>query len=130
MISAQQTLEYLREGNRRFLSNPVGTVTGRFQRGELVTDQKLFAAILGCSDSRVPIELVFDQGIEDLFVIRVAGNVARPSQIGSVEFAVQRLGVRLVVVLGHTRCGAVEAKLEHLRSSETAGNTTLSPQAP
>jgi len=73
------------------------------------------AIVLGCSDSRAPAEIVFDQGLGDLFVIRVAGNIVAPSQVGSVEFAAERLGTRLVVVLGHTRCGAVTATLEDLQ---------------
>jgi len=79
------------------------------------TGQEPFAIILGCSDSRVPAEIVFDQGLGDLFVIRVAGNIVAPSQIGSVEFAAERFGTRLVVVLGHSLCGAVLATLEELR---------------
>ena len=82
---------------------------------ELAAGQAPFAAILGCSDSRVPVEIVFDQGLGDLFVIRVAGNIVAPSQIGSVEFAAEQFGSRLVVVLGHSRCGAIETTLEQLR---------------
>ena len=81
----------------------------------MVEGQQPFAVILGCSDSRVPVEIVFDQGLGDLFVIRVAGNIVAPSQIGSVEFAAERFATRLVVVLGHTRCGAIEATLECLQ---------------
>jgi carbonic anhydrase len=87
----------------------------QLRRHEFVTGQAPFAVILGCSDSRVPVEIVFDQGLGDLFVIRVAGNVVAPSQIGSVEFAAERYGTRLVVVLGHTLCGAVQATLEELQ---------------
>ena len=85
------------------------------RRNELVADQQPFAIILGCSDSRVPAEIVFDQGLGDLFVIRVAGNIVAPSQIGSVEFAAERFGTRLVVVLGHSMCGVILATLEELR---------------
>lgn len=85
------------------------------RRGELVTGQAPSAVILGCSDSRVPVEMVFDQGFGDLFVIRVAGNIVAPSQIGSVEFAAEAFGTRLVVVLGHSRCGAVGATLAELQ---------------
>src|SRR5213082_2146354 len=85
------------------------------ERRALVLDQAPFAIILGCSDSRVPAELVFDQGFGDLFVIRVAGNIVAPSQVGSVEFAAARFGTRLAVVLGHTQCGAIAATLEELR---------------
>ncbi len=84
------------------------------RRKELVAGQQPFAIVLGCSDSRVPAEIVFDQGLGDLFVIRVAGNIVAPSQVGSVEFAAERFGTRLVVVLGHSRCGAVLATLEEL----------------
>ena len=120
MIPARQALEYLQEGNRRFVSNTISldTRTSRSQRAELIKGQKPFAVILGCSDSRVPVELVFDQGFGDLFVIRVAGNVVAPSQIGSVEFAAERYSTRLVVVLGHTSCGAINATLDHLQSSK------------
>jgi carbonic anhydrase len=82
---------------------------------ELAAGQEPFAIILGCSDSRVPAELVFDQGLGDLFVIRVAGNIVASSQVGSVEFAAERYGTRLVVVLGHSQCGAILATLEELQ---------------
>jgi len=117
MISAQEALERLREGNRRFVSD-VGsrhTLTSQARRSELAAGQEPFAIILGCSDSRVPAEIVFDQGLGDLFVIRVAGNIVAPSQIGSVEFAAARFSTRLVVVLGHSQCGAVLATLEELQ---------------
>ena len=90
-------------------------------------EQRPFAVILGCSDSRVPAELVFDQGFGDLFVVRVAGNIATPSQIGSVEFAAAKLGTRLVVVLGHTRCGAVLATLEAVANRGAAASPNLRP---
>lgn len=116
MISAQEALERLREGNRRFVSEDWSTQTmpSQTRRREVATSQEPFAVILGCSDSRVPAEMVFDQGLGDLFVIRVAGNIVAPSQIGSVEFAVERFSTRLVVVLGHTLCGAIQATLEEL----------------
>lgn len=117
MISAREALERLREGNRRFVSGaPSGdTLTSQMRRSKLAAGQEPFAIILGCSDSRVPAEIVFDQGLGDLFVIRVAGNIVAPSQIGSVEFAAERFGTRLVVVLGHSQCGAVLATLEELQ---------------
>lgn len=117
MISAQQALERLREGNRRFVSGvrSVDALMGQTQRKELVAGQYPFAVILGCSDSRVPVEIVFDQGLGDLFVIRVAGNIVAASQIGSVEFAAEQFGTRLVVVLGHSRCGAVQATVDELQ---------------
>ena len=116
MIPAQEALKLLREGNARFRSDTrLGDdATGARRRIELATQQFPFAIILGCSDSRVPAEIVFDQGLGDLFVIRVAGNIVAPSQIGSVEFAAERFGTRLVVVLGHSSCGAIVATLEEL----------------
>ena len=117
MTSALHALERLREGNRRFAARDSGleSRSARTHPGDLASGQEPFAAILGCSDSRVPVEIVFDQGLGDLFVIRVAGNVVAPSQIGSVEFAAERFGTRLVVVLGHSRCGAIQATLEQLQ---------------
>lgn len=117
MTSGLQALERLREGNRRFASGDPShdSRSDPARRGELASSQQPFAAILGCSDSRVPVEIVFDQGLGDLFVIRVAGNVVAPSQIGSVEFAAERFGTRLVVVLGHSRCGAIQATLDALQ---------------
>jgi carbonic anhydrase len=116
-ITALDALERLRVGNHRFASGmgSVDSLSNRTRRAELVTGQQPFAIVLGCSDSRVPAEIVFDQGLGDLFVIRVAGNVVAPSQVGSVEFAAERFGTRLVVVLGHSQCGAVLATLEELR---------------
>jgi carbonic anhydrase len=116
VIPGSEALERLREGNTRFMSDLEGTTapTDETRRRELVDGQEPFAIILGCSDSRVPAEIVFDQGLGDLFVIRVAGNVVAPSQVGSVEFAAERFGTRLVVVLGHSMCGAIAATLEQL----------------
>jgi carbonic anhydrase len=121
MLSALEALERLREGNRRFAEDAGGhgILTSQARRNQLVAGQEPFAIILGCSDSRVPAEIVFDQGLGDLFVIRVAGNIVAPSLVGSIEFAAARFGTRLVVVLGHTMCGAVLATLEELeRPSE------------
>jgi carbonic anhydrase len=117
MISAREALKRLREGNRRFTSSVRGTepFLSHARRAELAKNQEPFAIILGCSDSRVPAEIVFDQGLGDLFVIRVAGNIVAPSQVGSVEFAASRFGTRLVVVLGHSQCGAILATLDELR---------------
>jgi carbonic anhydrase len=117
MISAREALERLREGNHRFRHDTAdrARLSSQERRAELTTQQQPFAIILGCSDSRVPAEIVFDQGLGDLFVIRVAGNIIAPSQIGSVEFAASRFGTRLVVVLGHSQCGAVLATIEELR---------------
>ena len=105
---AQDALARLRAGNGRFAAEDRGRLA-------LTAGQAPFAIVLGCSDSRVPAEQIFDQGLGDLFVIRVAGNIVAPSQIGSIEFAVERFGTRLVVVLGHSQCGAVLATLEELR---------------
>ena len=117
MISATEALKRLREGNARFVANEsgAGALRTETRRISLVNTQEPFAIILGCSDSRVPAELVFDQGLGDLFVIRVAGNIVAPSQVGSVEFAAERFGTRLVVVLGHSQCGAITATLEELQ---------------
>jgi len=113
MISGPDALARLREGNRRFVANQGDAPPAGRQRTSGA--QSPFAIILGCSDSRVPAELVFSQGFGDLFVIRVAGNIVAPSQLGSVEFAAARFGTRLAVVLGHTLCGAVTATVEELR---------------
>jgi carbonic anhydrase len=126
MMSARDALERLREGNRRFVSDDRAgdALTNAKRRQALAAGQEPFAIVLGCSDSRVPAEIVFDQGLGDLFVIRVAGNIVAPSQIGSVEFAAERSGTRLVIVLGHSRCGAVLATLEQLgrRSEDQSRN--------
>jgi carbonic anhydrase len=117
MIQALDALTRLRDGNRRFAAGQTAmpVLSSAARRVELVAGQEPFAIILGCSDSRVPAELVFDQGFGDLFVIRVAGNIVAPSQVGSVEFAASRFGTRLVVVMGHSQCGAVIATLEELQ---------------
>lgn len=116
MISATEALQRLRDGNQRFTSGAISHVEGveRVHRTKVTDGQNPFAIVLACSDSRVPIELIFDQGIGDLFVIRVAGNIVAPSQIGSVEFAAKQFGTRLVLVLGHSNCGAVIATLNEL----------------
>lgn len=115
MIPAREALDRLREGNHRFVLEAGGAdQNSETRRRALAAGQEPFAIILGCSDSRVPAEIVFDQGLGDLFVIRVAGNIVAPSQVGSVEFAAARFGTRLVVVLGHSNCGAITATLEEL----------------
>src|SRR5215469_15929950 len=115
MLSARAALEALREGNRRFVSTlQVESGAAQARRRELPAGQEPLAIILGCSDARVPAEIVFDQGLGDLFVIRVAGNIVAPSQIGSVEFAAAAFGTRLVVVLGHSNCGAIHATVDQL----------------
>ena len=117
MVTAKEGVERLRAGNARFVAQSRGAGGAPEGSRRLVPshEQQPFAIILGCSDSRVPAEIVFDQGLGDLFVIRVAGNIVAPSQVGSVEFAAARFGTRLVVVLGHSQCGAVLATLEDLR---------------
>lgn len=116
MVSAEEALQRLREGNRRFAANtPSQGNRLRTRPVELADGQEPFAIVLGCSDSRVPAEIVFDQGLGDLFVIRVAGNIVAPSQIGSAEFAAVKFGTRLVVVLGHTNCGAIEETVRRLQ---------------
>lgn len=113
MMSARAALTALMEGNARFVAD-LGVGEVRSRRRELPAGQEPMAIILGCSDARVPAEIIFDQGLGDLFVIRVAGNIVAPSQVGSVEFAAAAFGTRLVVVLGHSNCGAIHATLEQL----------------
>ena len=127
MIPASEALERLRDGNSRFLSghSNIDESLSAMKRVQLVDGQSPFAIILACSDSRVPVELVFDQGLGDLFVIRVAGNIVAPSQVSSVEFAAAQLGTRLVVVLGHSNCGAVEATLKELRREQAHRSPNL-----
>jgi carbonic anhydrase len=127
MLTAAQALDRLQEGNRRFVANQsaLSGFSNAARRVELVAGQEPFAIILGCSDSRVPAELVFDQGFGDLFVIRVAGNIVAPSQVGSVEFAASRFGTPLVVVMGHSQCGAIVATLEELQGRATTPSKNL-----
>jgi carbonic anhydrase len=127
MLSAREALKRLQEGNRRFVSDLDGgaATSGQIRRSDLVAEQEPFAIILGCSDSRVPAEIVFDQGLGDLFVIRVAGNIVAPSQVGSVEFAAEKFGTRLVIVLGHSMCGAIQATLDDLRQPAQSQSPNL-----
>jgi carbonic anhydrase len=126
MMSAAEALARLKEGNLRFVSNESRTsLLDPSQRSALAAGQEPFAIILGCSDSRVPAELVFDQGFGDLFVIRVAGNIVAPSQVGSVEFAAGMYGTKLVVVMGHTRCGAIIATMERELGRRGQGSANL-----
>lgn len=117
MTTATEALQNLRDGNRRFVAGNLRTerLANLARRSELAAGQEPFAVILGCSDSRVPVEIIFDQGLGDLFVIRVAGNIVAPSLIGSVEFAAAKFGTRLVVVLGHSQCGAINTTLDELQ---------------
>lgn len=121
MISTQEALEQLKDGNSRFVSGNLTARTG-FRR---IPEQKPMAVILGCADSRVPAEIVFDQAPGDLFVIRVAGNVVAPSQLGSVEYAAAQTGARLVVVLGHSNCGAVNATLHQMEQPSDSLSPSL-----
>ncbi len=127
MLRAFAALERLRAGNHRFVvgESELGAIVTPARRAELAAGQTPFAVVLGCSDSRVPAELVFDQGLGELFVIRVAGNIVEPSHIGSVEYAADQCGTRLVVVLGHTGCGAVGATLEELRHPQSVRSPNL-----
>jgi carbonic anhydrase len=127
MIAAPAALERLQQGNRRFVEDMRhgGGRTSHTHRNGLAAPQHPFAIILGCSDSRVPAEIIFDQGLGDLFVIRVAGNVVASSQIGSVEFAAARFNTRLVVVLGHSQCGAIQATLEELQQPTASQSRNL-----
>ena len=128
MISATEALEQLRTGNSRFVSGGqlVGTFANPMRRNELTAGQEPFAVILGCSDSRVPVEIIFDFSLGHLFVIRVAGNIVAPSQIGSIEFAAEQFGTRLVVVLGHDDCGAVSTTIGELKRPTESRSPNLS----
>lgn len=119
IMTPRDALKRLQEGNDRFVAGQgnISDLVGEARRQELVAGQNPFAIILGCSDSRVPAEIIFDQGLGDLFVIRVAGNIVAPSLIGSVEYAAELLNTRLVVVLGHSSCGAVQAAVDQLSLS-------------
>lgn len=129
MLSAREALDKLIEGNKRFATNvrSLDALLSHTRRDNLAEGQTPFAIILGCSDSRVPAEMVFDQGLGDLFVVRVAGNIVAPSQVGSVEFAAEMFGTRLVVVMGHNHCGAITATLNSLR--DPAHNTSQNLQS-
>jgi carbonic anhydrase len=126
VLGAAEALARLRAGNARFVAGtPAAGALSADRRLELAAAQAPFAVVLGCSDSRVPAELVFDLGFGELFVIRVAGNVVAPSLVGSVEFAAAKFGTRLVVVLGHTQCGAILATVEALRDPAAAATPGL-----
>jgi len=123
VIEASEALARLRDGNARFAAGV--RQRDHYDRQQLIAGQEPFAVVLGCSDSRVPVEIVFDQGLGDLFVIRVAGNIVAPSQVGSIEYAAEIFGTRLVVVLGHQKCGAVGAAIDQIQRAEKGG--ALSP---
>src|SRR5947208_1778527 len=120
-VDPAEAIDKLKEGNGRYASGKLqhpGQTTER--RAELTKDQHPFAVIVSCSDSRVPPEIVFDQGLGDLFVVRVAGNVIDDHGLGSIEYAVDHLGARLIVVLGHQSCGAVKAAKETIAAKSKA----------
>lgn len=127
MITAQEALERLKLGNSEFVAGKPAKDThlSLVERATLAKEQNPFAIILGCSDSRVPAEIVFNQGLGDLFVIRVAGNIVAPSQVGSVEFAAERYSTPLVVVLGHSHCGAIAATIEALHQPNNKPSSNL-----
>ena len=127
MLTAQEALERLKQGNQRFVKGETThpKLLSHQERAEMAEDQNPFAIILGCSDSRVPAEMVFDQGLGDLFVIRVAGNIVAPSQVGSVEFAAERYDCAVVVVLGHSHCGAIQATINALNNPDQEPSMNL-----
>ncbi len=127
MEKALEALERLKAGNRRYVTETRAANRYKFRarRAAVAASQDPFAIILGCSDSRAPAEIIFDQGLGDLFVIRVAGNIVAPSQIGSVEFAVHEFSTRLVVLLGHSHCGAVQATLDALKDHSEATSPNI-----
>jgi carbonic anhydrase len=115
-LTPQEALQRLTEGNQRFLDRNGATGNREFRADLAERAQRPFAIVLGCSDSRTPVEILFDEGFGDLFVVRIAGNVVAPSVVGSIEFAASQFGSRLVVVLGHTRCGAISATVNAIQS--------------
>ncbi|ANF81324.1 carbonic anhydrase [Acinetobacter sp. NCu2D-2] len=127
MLTAQEALERLKQGNQRFVNGQMAHVKmlSHQERAEMAESQEPFAIVLGCSDSRVPAEMVFDQGLGDLFVIRVAGNIVAPSQVGSVEFAAESFGCPVVIVLGHTHCGAIKSTINALTNPTTPPSANL-----
>ncbi|MDO4222479.1 MAG: carbonic anhydrase [Acinetobacter sp.] len=127
MLTAEQALQRLKDGNRRFVEGTVSPhqFLSHKQRIDFAEGQNPFAIILGCSDSRVPAEMIFDQGLGDLFVIRVAGNIVAPSQVGSVEFAAERYDCSVVVVLGHSHCGAIQATIDVLTQPDVQSSLNL-----
>ena len=127
MTPANKAFDRLKRGNRSFVARAQGNVQAAEATKDLALPQQQdpIAIILGCSDARVPAEIVFDQGPGDLFVIRVAGNIVAPSQLGSIEFAAVEFGTRLVVVLGHTQCGAVNAAMTAIKNPQMESSRSL-----
>jgi carbonic anhydrase len=124
-ISAEASLARLIEGNRRFLAESSPTAARAFSSHLATRPQRPFAIVLGCSDSRTPVEILFDEGFGDLFVVRIAGNIVAPSVVGSIEFAASQFGSRLVVVMGHTGCGAVAATVRAIETGQGPGSKNL-----
>ena len=116
--SPDEALQRLVDGNRRFREASGPSSARPWSRTLATQAQRPFAIILGCSDSRTPVEILFDQGFGELFVVRIAGNIVAPSVVGSIEFAASQTGARLVVVMGHTGCGAIAATVEALETGE------------
>ncbi|MGO9028322.1 MAG: carbonic anhydrase [Acidimicrobiales bacterium] len=118
MTDGDQALQRLMAGNRRFVAGvPVNQGRDSVRRAAVADHQNPFAIILGCSDSRVPPEVIFDEGIGDLFLVRVAGNTAsEPALVGSIEYSAEHLGSVLLMVLGHEGCGAVKATIDHVQN--------------
>jgi carbonic anhydrase len=114
----EEALSRLVEGNRRFRDRDAASRARPWSNTLATEDQRPFAIVLGCSDSRTPVEILFDQGFGDLFVVRIAGNIVAPSVVGSIEFAAAQFGTRLVVVMGHTHCGAVSASVKAIETGQ------------
>jgi carbonic anhydrase len=124
-LSPEQALQRLIDGNRRFRDEAGRSTARAWSRHQATEPQRPFAIVLGCSDSRTPVEIVFDEGFGDLFVVRIAGNVVAPSVVGSIEFAASQFGSRLVVVMGHSRCGAVAATVEAIQTGSGSGSKNI-----
>lgn len=127
-LDASEAIQILKDGNKRFLAGQSIQTPGlslKKLKNFAENGQIPKAIILCCSDSRAPVEMLFDQDIGDLFVIRVAGNVVAPSLVGSVEFAASTFGTNLVVVMGHTQCGAVKATLDHIEGVHTIASENI-----
>lgn len=114
--SPTQSLQRLIDGNQRFRDQHGSSAARPWSQHLATAEQRPFAIILGCSDSRTPVEILFDEGFGDLFVVRIAGNIVAPSVVGSIEFAAAQFGSRLVVVMGHTRCGAISATVRAIET--------------
>lgn len=123
-VPPKEALQRLMDGNARF-RNAAAFSEAEGWSAELAGGQHPFAIILGCSDSRTPVEFLFDQGFGQLFVVRVAGNIVEPSIVGSIEFAAAEFGTRLVVVMGHTLCGAIAATVRSIEKNQSSESENL-----